>query len=59
MTKHELANYRQHLLDLGKHFKGNVSELAQEAFRKVGGEPSGSLSNVPAQTPKGSRRKRR
>jgi len=47
MTKGELTNYRQQLLDLGKRFKGNVSKLEQEAFRKAGSEPSGGLSNVP------------
>jgi RNA polymerase-binding transcription factor DksA len=47
MTKGERENYRQQLLDLGKHFKGNVSDLQQEALRTAGGEPSGNLSNVP------------
>src|ERR1700736_342877 len=47
MTKGELTNYRQQLLDLGKRFKGKVSKLEQEASRKAGSEPSGGLSNVP------------
>jgi DnaK suppressor protein len=47
MNKGELANYRQQLLDLGQRFKGKVSKLEQEALRKAGSEPSGSLSNLP------------
>ena len=47
MTKGELESYRQQLFELGKHFKGNVSDLQHEALRTAGGEPSGNLSNVP------------
>jgi RNA polymerase-binding transcription factor DksA len=47
MTKAELEAYRRQLLDLGKGLQGKVSDLGQEAFRKVGGEESGNLSNTP------------
>jgi RNA polymerase-binding transcription factor DksA len=47
MTKAELEKYRQRLFDLGKGFKGKVSDLEHEALRKTGGEESGNLSNVP------------
>ena len=47
MTKAELENYRQQLLDLGKGLKSNVSELEHEAFQKAGGEAGGNLSNTP------------
>lgn len=47
MTKAELKQYRQQLLDLGQGLKGQVSDLQQEAFRRAGGEDRGNLSNMP------------
>jgi len=47
MTKAELENYRQQLLELGKSLKSNVSDLEHEAFQKAGGEAGGNLSNTP------------
>jgi RNA polymerase-binding protein DksA len=47
MTKAELENFRQQLLKLGQRLKSDFSDLQSEALRNVGGEPSGSLSNVP------------
>ena len=35
MTKAELGNYRQQLLELGKGLKSNVSDLEHEAFQKA------------------------
>jgi RNA polymerase-binding transcription factor DksA len=47
MTKSDMETYRQQLLELGNRFKGDVGDLSSEAFRKTGGEASGSLSNAP------------
>ena len=47
MTKAEIDHYRRHLLFLKRRLGGDLSELEEEALRPVGGEPSGSLSNVP------------
>ena len=47
MTKAELDSFRQSLLSLRNRLKGDVSQLADEALRAIGGEASGSLSNAP------------
>jgi RNA polymerase-binding transcription factor DksA len=47
MTKAVLDGFRQQLLDLRNRLKGDVTNLADEALRKAGGEASGSLSNMP------------
>jgi RNA polymerase-binding transcription factor DksA len=47
MTKSVLDGYRQQLLLLRRRLNGDVSNLADEALRKAGGEASGSLSNMP------------
>jgi RNA polymerase-binding transcription factor DksA len=47
MTKAELDSYRQILLGLRSRLTGDVSHLADEALRAMGGEASGSLSNAP------------
>ena len=47
MTKAILDGFRQQLLDLRNRLKGDVTNLADEALRKAGGEASGSLSNMP------------
>ena len=47
MTKAILDGFRQQLLDLRNRLKGDVTNLADEALRKAGGEASGSLSNAP------------
>jgi RNA polymerase-binding transcription factor DksA len=47
MTKAELETYRETLLSLRKRLTGDVSHLADEALRAMGGEASGSLSNAP------------
>ena len=47
MTKAILDAFRQQLLDLRNRLKGDVTNLADEALRKAGGEASGSLSNMP------------
>src|SRR4051812_13772617 len=47
MNKVQLETYRQKLLTLGKRLQGNVESIQNEAFRKTGGEASGSLSNAP------------
>jgi len=47
MTKAIIDEFRQQLLDLRSRLKGDVTNLADEALRKAGGEASGSLSNMP------------
>ena len=47
MTKPELESFRQALLNLRSRLNGDVSHLADEALRAMGGEASGSLSNAP------------
>jgi RNA polymerase-binding protein DksA len=47
MTKAELESFRQNLLSLRQRLTGDVSHLADEALRAMGGEASGSLSNAP------------
>jgi RNA polymerase-binding transcription factor DksA len=47
MTKAELDSFRQTLLSLRSRLSGDVSHLADEALRAMGGEASGSLSNAP------------
>ena len=47
MTKAILDGFRHQLLDLRNRLKGDVTNLADEALRKAGGEASGSLSNMP------------
>jgi RNA polymerase-binding protein DksA len=47
MTKAVLETFRQELLALRNRLKGDVTNLADEALRKAGGEASGSLSNMP------------
>jgi RNA polymerase-binding protein DksA len=47
MTKAVLDEFRQQLLNLRNRLKGDVTNLADEALRKAGGEASGSLSNMP------------
>jgi RNA polymerase-binding protein DksA len=47
MTPTELKKYRAKLLHLRERLRGDVAEVRDEALRQVGGETSGSLSNVP------------
>ena len=47
MTKADLDTYRETLLSLWRRLNGDVSHLADEALRAMGGEASGSLSNAP------------
>jgi RNA polymerase-binding transcription factor DksA len=47
MTKPELDSFRQTLQSLRNRMTGDVSHLADEALRAMGGEASGSLSNAP------------
>jgi DnaK suppressor protein len=47
MTKAEIQSYRVRLLALKKRLGGDLSGLEQEARRPIGGEASGSLSDVP------------
>jgi len=47
MTKSEMESYRQKLQALRGRLKGDVSQLSDEALRKMGGEASGNLSNTP------------
>ena len=50
MTEAELRFYRRQLLALKKRLGGDLSNLEEEALRPVGGESSGSLSDVPVHT---------
>ena len=43
----EIQSYRRSLLALKKRLGSDLSELEEESMRPVGGEASGSLSNVP------------
>jgi RNA polymerase-binding transcription factor DksA len=47
MTPAETDRYREQLLALARRITGDVSNLSNEAFRTMGGEASGSLSNTP------------
>jgi RNA polymerase-binding protein DksA len=47
MTQTELNTYRQKLLDLGRRMNRDLSSVASEALRTMGGEASGNLSNAP------------
>lgn len=47
MTEAEINHYRRHLLAMRRRLGADVSELADEALRPVGGEASGNLSDVP------------
>lgn len=47
MTDREREDFRRQLLALGYRLKSDFATVAGEALRVAGGEPSGSLSNVP------------
>lgn len=47
MTEAEIDHYRKRLLAMKRRLSGDLSELADEALRPVGGEASGNLSDVP------------
>ncbi|HXG10375.1 MAG TPA: TraR/DksA C4-type zinc finger protein [Gemmataceae bacterium] len=47
MTNAERESYRQQLLALRGRIRGDVSQLADEALHRAGGEASGNLSNMP------------
>jgi RNA polymerase-binding transcription factor DksA len=47
MTQSELDYYRKRLLDLRRRLLGEVTDVADEALRPTGGDPSGNLSDVP------------
>src|SRR5687767_13895924 len=47
MTKSELEQYREQLLELGRRINADAEGLRDEALQGKGGEVSGSLSNTP------------
>ncbi len=47
MTSTEIELYRGRLLELKKRLGGELTALEEEALRPIGGEASGSLSDVP------------
>ena len=47
MTKTEMQAYRNSLIALRDRHNGDVSHLADEAFRRTGGGAAGNLSNMP------------
>ena len=47
MTKADLKNYQQMLLDLRERLNGDVSHLTDEALHQSGQETGGNLSSVP------------
>lgn len=49
MTKNEMETFRQQLLKLERHQRGDVDTLADEAFHKTDGKTMGNLSNVPVE----------
>jgi DnaK suppressor protein len=47
MTKPEMDNFRDTLINLQARMTGDVSHLANEALRSGGGDAGGNLSNAP------------
>jgi RNA polymerase-binding transcription factor DksA len=47
MSKSELNKYREQLMALGQRLQRDFRDVASEALRGTGGEPSGNLSNAP------------
>ena len=47
MTKADLKNFQQQLLDLRTRLNGDVSHLTDEALHQTGQEVGGNLSSVP------------
>jgi len=47
MTKADCNTYKRTLLSLRSRLTGNISRLADEAFRSNGSETSGNLSHAP------------
>jgi DnaK suppressor protein len=47
MTQAEMNSYRRKLLALKKRLGGDLTELEEAALRPIGGDSSGSLSDVP------------
>src|SRR5262245_8809537 len=47
MTKADLETYKHTLMTLRSRLKGNITRLADEAFRSNGNETSGNLSHAP------------
>ena len=47
MTKSEIEQYKQHLLDLSKRLKSDMSSLTTEALRGTAGDQAGNLSKLP------------
>jgi RNA polymerase-binding protein DksA len=47
MTEAEINHYRRRLLAMKRRLSGDLTELADEALRPLGGEASGNLSDVP------------
>jgi DnaK suppressor protein len=47
MTKTDLNHYRRRLLALKRRLGAELTDLEEEAMRPVGGEASGSRSDVP------------
>jgi RNA polymerase-binding transcription factor DksA len=47
MTKADLKNYQQMLLDLRERLNGDVSHLTDEALHQSGQETGGNLSSMP------------
>ncbi|MFL5242398.1 MAG: TraR/DksA family transcriptional regulator [Gemmataceae bacterium] len=47
MTQAELDFFRKRLVNLRRRLQGEVNEVAADALRETGGEPSGNLSNAP------------
>jgi RNA polymerase-binding transcription factor DksA len=47
MDAREREGFRRQLLELGRQLEQQVADAAGEALRPVGGEASGSLSDVP------------
>jgi len=47
MTKSEIGHYRQHLLELSKRLKSDMTALTSEALRGTAGDEAGNLSKLP------------
>lgn len=47
MNTSDRDSYREHLLTLQRRLRGDLTQLADEALHRAGGEGSGNLSNMP------------
>jgi RNA polymerase-binding transcription factor DksA len=49
MKKHEMQSFRQQLMQLERHIRGDADALADEAFHTTDEMAMGNLSNIPVE----------